>query len=203
MRDEYNLATDQLNIKSSRLNELEATLNSYERKHREISTSLRKAIEASNEYQSMINAGTDLRTKLRNENERLREKMKQEESTMQAKLRGVEMYHNNTVTNEDGQIQTLRDQIQHLSGSESREEWFRSAERLADQKAEAMKLQFTSEARMQLNDVEAKAKLELDRLRSHLSREETAASTLRSGLSEARKGSHGVPLSTEMAQEQG
>ena len=92
------------------------------------------------------------------------------------------MYHNNIVTNKDGQIQTLRDQTQHLSGSESREEWFRSTEKLAAQKAEAMKLQITGEARMQLSDVENKARLEIDRLRSHANREETEASNL---LSEA------------------
>ena len=79
----------------------------------------------------MISSGTELRAKLSHENERPRETMKQEELTMQAKLRGAEMHHNNIVTNKDGQIQTLRDQIQHLSGSESREEWFRSAEKLA------------------------------------------------------------------------
>ena len=82
------------------------------------------------------------------------------------------MYNSNIVTNKDGQIQTLRDQIQHLS--------FRSAEKLADQKVEAMKLQVTSEARMQLSAVENKARLEVDQLRSHLNREETAASNLRS-----------------------
>ena len=89
------------------------------------------------------------------------------------------MYHNNIVANKGGQIQTLRDQTQHLSRSESREEWLRSAEKLADQRAEAMKLQVTSEARMQPSDVENKA------------REETAAANLRSELSEARKEGHG------------
>ena len=102
------------------------------------------------------------------------------------------MYHNNIVTNKDGQIQTLRDQIQHLSGSESREEWFRSADKLADQRADAIKLQITSEARTQLSDVESQAKLEVDRLRDHLNRVETTASNLQNELSEARKESHGM-----------
>ena len=101
-----------------------------------MSTSLWKVLEATNEYQSMISSGAELRAKLNHDNERLRETMKQEELTMQAKLRGAEMYHNNIVPNKDGQTQTLRDQIRRLSGSESREEWF-PAEKLADQRAEA------------------------------------------------------------------
>ena len=134
MRDEYNLAIGQLGIKSKRLSEVETVAHDFNIENRmmraensEMSTSLRKAIEATNGDQSMISSGTDLRAKLNHENERLRETMRQEESTMQAKLRGAEMYHHNIVTNKDGQIQTLRDQIKHLSGSESREEWFRSA----------------------------------------------------------------------------
>ena len=55
--------------------------------------------------------------------------MKQEESTTQAKLRLAETYHNHIVSNKDGQIQTLRDQMQHLSGSESREDCSRSERR--------------------------------------------------------------------------
>ena len=51
-----------------------------------------------------------------------------------------------------------------------------------------MRIQVTGKAGMQLNDVETKDKLEM-------------ASTLRSELSEARKGSHGVPVSTEMAEQ--
>ena len=61
MRDEYNFAMDQLSIKASRLNELEAMaydFNSETQQLRtensEISASLRKAIEATNEYQSMV-----------------------------------------------------------------------------------------------------------------------------------------------------
>ena len=54
----------------------------------------------------MISSGAELRAKLNHENERLRETMKQEESTMQARLRGAEMCHSNIVTNKDGQIQT-------------------------------------------------------------------------------------------------
>ena len=124
IRDEYNLAMDQLSIKASRLNELEAMAYDFNSEtqqlrteSREISASLRKAIEATNEYQSMINAGTDFRT-------RLRTSSRDDEArrvTTQAKLRGAEMYHNNKVTDKDGQIQALRDQTQHLSGSESRE----------------------------------------------------------------------------------
>ena len=63
---------------------------------------LRKAVEATNEYLSMISSGTELRAKRKHENERVRETMRQEESTTQAKLRGAEMYHNNIVTNKDG-----------------------------------------------------------------------------------------------------
>ena len=112
---------------------------------------------------------------------------------MQARLRGAEMYHNNIVTNKDGQLQTLRGQIQHLSGSELREEWLRSAEKLADQRAEAIKLQITSEARTQPSDVENRAKLEVDRLRDHLNREETTASNLKSELYEARAACRSLP----------
>ena len=86
--------------------------------------------------------------------------------------------------------------------SEPKEEWLLSAEKLADQRAEAIKLQITSEARTQLSDVENRAKLEVDRLRDHLNQEETTASNLKSELSEARKESHGMPVSTEMAEEQ-
>ena len=71
MRDEYNLAMDQLNIKASRLNELEAMAydcNSETQQMRtensEISASMRKAIETTNEYQSMTNTGTEYRTRL-------------------------------------------------------------------------------------------------------------------------------------------
>ena len=62
-----------------------------------MSTSLRKAIKATNENQSMISSGTELRAKLNHENERFRETVK----TMQAKLRGAQMYQNNLVTNKD------------------------------------------------------------------------------------------------------
>ena len=185
MRDEYNLAMDELDIKSNRLSEVETVAHDFNSENRmmraensEMSPSLRKAIEATNEYQFMISSGTELRAKLNHENERLRETMRQEESTMQAKFRGAGMYHNQIVTNKDGQIETLRDQIQHLSGSESREEWFRSAEK----------------ARTQLSDVESRTKLEVDRLRDHLNREEMAASNLKNELSEARQESHSVPV---------
>ena len=89
-----------------------------------------------------------------------------------------------------------------MSGNESREEWFRSAEKLAGQRAEAIKLQIASEARTQLNDVESRGKLEVDRVRDHLNREEVAASNLKNELSEARKEGHVMPVSTEMAEEQ-
>ena len=54
---------------------------------------------------------------------------------------------------------------------------------------------------MQWNNVENRAK-EVDRLRSQLSREETAATALRSEASEARKGSHVMPVSNGIAEEQ-
>ena len=122
MKDEYNLAMDQLSIRANRLNDLEAMAYDFNNETQQLrmeNASLRKAVEATNEYQSMVSSRRD--------------SMKQEESTTQAKLRGAEMYHNNIVTNKDGQIQTLRNQIQHLSGSES------------------TKLQVTSEARTQLS----------------------------------------------------
>ena len=65
MRDAYNLAMGQLNIKASRLSELEAMAYDYNSESQQLraenseSASLRKAIKATNEYQSMINTGTD------------------------------------------------------------------------------------------------------------------------------------------------
>ena len=149
----------------------------------EMSASLRRATKTTNKHQSMISSGTELRARLNHENERFRETVRQEESTMQARLRGAEMYHYNIVTNKDGEAQTLRDQMQ-------------TEGRIAPICRKAtIKLQITSEARTQLSDVENRAKLEVDRLRDHLNREETTASSLQSALSEARKESHGVPVS--------
>ena len=87
--------------------------------------------------------------------------MKKEESS---KLKGAEMYHNNIVTNKDGQIQTLR----NLEGSDTTP----VRERVEGGMVPICREVSRSEGRGY--------KASVGRLRSHLNREETAASNLRS-----------------------
>lgn len=65
--------------------------------------------------------------------------------------------------------------MQQLSETQSKEEWMKSAEKLADQRADDVRLQIASEAMMKLND-ESRAQLETERLTGQLSNEEAAAS---------------------------
>ena len=105
--------------------------------------------------------------------------MKQEESALQAKLRGAELYHNNIVTNKDGQIQTMRDQTNTCPEANQEKNGF-DLLRNWPIRAEAVKVQASCEARRKVNDVENKAKLEVGHLSSHLSLEKIAARGVRS-----------------------
>ena len=84
------------------------------------------------------------------------------------------------MSNKDGQIQTLRAQVQHLSEAGSKEDWVKSARTLAEQEVNAVRIQVTSVAQMELNDWESRAKLQADQLKDQLSQERTAAVILKS-----------------------
>ena len=135
MKDERNLAMDQLSIKANRLNELETMAYDFNNKtqqlrmeNSEISASLWKAVEATNEYQSMVGSGTDLRIKNERTSSRLNETRRIDHAGQIERCGDVPRQHSHQQRWTDPSLEGS----DATPVRERAEEWFRSAEKLAD-----------------------------------------------------------------------
>ena len=87
MKDEHDLATEQLSVRGARLNELQAMIfdannenQQFRAEHSEILASLQQTTKAAEELRSQVNHGNGFRARLTHENEQLQERLKLEES---------------------------------------------------------------------------------------------------------------------------